>query len=589
MAERTVSQVLDETASRHGDRPALRAKRGGAWRTTTWRAYREQALRVGRALVALGVRPGEGVAILGYNAPEWVLADVGAILAGAWPAGIYTTSSAEQCRYIIGHCDAQVVFTDTAEQARKILAIRPELPALRTIVQWTGEPASGDVLAWDALVARGDPGLQGQLDARIAAQKPDDVCTLIYTSGTTGNPKSVMITHANCTWVSDVVTRVNQFSPDDSGVSYLPLSHVAEQVLTVHGPMSSGASVAFAESLETVAATLADVRPTAFFGVPRVWEKIQARMSAAGASAPPLRKRLVAWARREGLRGGYAEQRGLRRPALYGVADRVVFSKVRERLGFDRARFLGSGAAPISPDTLEYFLSLGLRILEVYGMSECTGPAAVSTAERYRTGKAGWVLPGTQIRIAEDGEILIRGPHVFKGYLKDPEATAAAIDAEGWLHSGDIGELDADGFLSITDRKKELIITAGGENISPQLVEGHLVAIPVVAQAVVIGDRQRYLAALLTLDREKVAAEASAAGSPAREPAEAASCAAFRAHLQKQIDAVNERLARVQTIKRFEILEEELTIEGGELTPTMKLKRRVIHAKYKARIEKLFA
>jgi long-subunit acyl-CoA synthetase (AMP-forming) len=289
------------------------------------------------------------------------------------------------------------------------------------------------------------------------------------------------------------------------------------------------------------------------------------------------------------LRGGYAEQTGKARPLLFGVAERLVFRKVRERLGLDRARICSSGAAPISRDTLELFLALGIPILEVYGMSECTGPAVLSTPDRYRTGKAGWVVPGSEVKIAADGEILIRGPHVFKGYLHDPEATLATIDSEGWLHSGDIGVMDAEGFLQITDRKKELIITAGGENVSPQLVEGHLLSIPVVAQAVVVGDRQKHLAALLTLDPDKVKAVAEAAGSPARDAGEAADCAAFRTHLHQQIEQVNQRLARVQGVKKFAILKKELSIEGGELTPTMKLKRRVIHSKYQDVIDKLFA
>jgi long-subunit acyl-CoA synthetase (AMP-forming) len=587
-APRTVLDVLAETARVHGDRPALRYKRGGAWQSTTWRAYREGALRVGRALLALGAAPKQGVVILGYNAPEWVLADVGAICSGAWPAGIYTTSSAEQCRYVAHHCEARVAIVDTAEQANKLLSIKAELPALQTIVQWSGDAGAG-VLGWDAFLAKGDAVPEADLDVRMKAQEPDDVCTLIYTSGTTGNPKAVMISHRNCTWVAQLAVDLNRMGPDDVGVSYLPLSHIAEQMLTIHVPMRVGCEIGFAESLEQVGAALQEIRPTAFFAVPRVWEKIQAKMTSAGASAPPLRKKIVAWARKQGLRGGYALQRGERTPLLYGLANRLVFTKVQERLGLDRARICSSGAAPISKDTLEFFLALGIPIREVYGMSECTGPATVNTPDRYRTGRAGFVIPGSEVKIADDGEICIRGPHVFKGYLKDPEATAAAVDADGWLHSGDIGKFDDEGFLQITDRKKELIITAGGENISPQLVEGHLTSIPVVAQAVVIGDRRRYLAALVTLDPERVAIEAKAAGSLAREAGEASRCPVFRAHLEQQIEAVNQRLARVQTVKKFAILTAELTIDGGELTPTMKLKRRVIHAKYKDEIEKLYA
>ena len=567
----------------------MRVKRQAAWQVTRWSEYQREARRVARALVALGLERGQGVVILGFNSPEWVLCDVGAIHAGALPAGIYTTCSPEQCQYVADHSGARVAFVDTAEQARKILSEKPRLPRLTTVVQWSGEPADPGVLRWSDFLALGAEKHEAELTARIEAQSPDDVATLIYTSGTTGQPKAVMISHGNCTWVGEVVIAVNDFTAEDRSVSYLPLSHIAEQILTIYVPMTSGGSVSFAESIETVAATLADVRPSGFFGVPRVWEKIQARIEAAGAEAPPLKRRIARWARSVGLRGGYAEQAGKRRPLLYGLAERLVFSNVKARLGLDRARLCSTGAAPISRSTLEFFLSLGIPILEVYGMSECTGPATVSTPGRYRTGKAGFVLPGTEVKIAEDGEILIRGPHVFKGYLKDPEATAAAIDSEGWLHSGDIGVLDEDGFLAVTDRKKELLITAGGENVSPQAVEGQLVSIPVVAQAVVVGDRRKYLTALVTLDPERVPVEAEAAGSPARDPVSAAKCEAFRAHLERQIEAVNRRLARVQTVKKFAILPNELTVAGGELTPTMKLKRRVILAKYETVIEGLYS
>jgi long-subunit acyl-CoA synthetase (AMP-forming) len=353
--------------------------------------------------------------------------------------------------------------------------------------------------------------------------------------------------------------------------------------------MCLGIAMTFAESLEKMPEALLATRPTYFLGVPRVWEKMQAKMQAAGSSASPLRRRIARWARGVGLRAGYAEQRGEARPMFHGLASSLVFSKVRERLGLDRCRFALTGAAPISKDTLEFFLSLGIPLYEVYGMSECTGPATQSLPNAYRTGTVGKVLEGAELRIAEDGEILVRGKHVFLGYLKDDAATREAIDEDGWLHTGDVGEVDQDGYVRITDRKKELLITAGGENVSPQAVEGQLLSIPVVAQAVVIGDRKKYLAALVTLDPERLPAEAEAAGSPARDCVAAAKCGVFHAHLEKQIESVNRRLARVQTVKKFAILPNELTIAGGELTPTMKLKRRVILAKYEKEIEGLYA
>ncbi len=589
-----VHEVLRETTKRYGDRPALRVKRDGGWRTTTWSAYEREARRVGRALVKLGVEPGKGVAIIGHNGPEWLEADIGAILAGAVPAGIYTTSSPEQVRYITDHCEAKVAFADTPEQVEKFVAEQDRMPRLEAVVQMLGRPKDARrgrlrVLAWNELLALGDEVAEGELDARIAAQKPDDVCTLIYTSGTTGDPKAVMITHTNIVWTAQALLKAFRFLDNEVIVSYLPLSHIAEQMVTIHGPMAMGSLVYFAESIEKLGETLQEVRPTVFLGVPRVWEKIQAKIVAAGASAPPMRKKIVAWARKVGLAAGYAEQRGEARPLTLPIAKKLVFDKVRERLGLDRARICATSAAPISKDTLEFFLSLGIPILEVYGMSECTGPATYSPPDDYRTGKCGIVLPGTELKIAEDGEICMRGPHVFKGYLKDPEATKNAIDADGWLHSGDIGTIDEDGFLQITDRKKDLLITAGGENIAPQVLEGQLKSIPVIAQAVVVGDRRKYLGALVTLDPERVQAEAAAAGSPAKTVAEAAQCPVFKRHLQKQIDEVNSRLARVQTIKKFVIVPHEFSIDGGELTPTMKVKRKVVNEKYRAEIESMYA
>ena len=586
-----VTDVLDRAAQQWPDRPALRAKHGGEWRATTWRDYRDQARLAARGFMAMGLEPGDAVVIIGFNCPEWFLADVGAIYAGGVPAGIYTTSSAEQCGWIAAHAAARVAVVENAEQLQKFLAVRHQLPGLRAIVVMhggVGMPAEPGVYSWASLLERGGSVDEHALDARVAAQAPEDVCTLIYTSGTTGEPKGVMLTHDNLTFTA-AVGRAIALEAGDTLLSYLPLSHIAEQIFSLHGAMTFGVTTAFAESLEALGDNLREIRPTHFLAVPRVWEKIQERMQAAGAASPALRRRLVRWARGVGLAGGYASQRGERAPATFAIANAVVFRKVRKRLGLDRARILVTSAAPISRHTLEFFLSLGLPICEVYGMSECSGPATLSLPTHYRTGKAGVALPGTELRIAEDGEICIRGRHVFAGYHKSPAATAETLDGDGWLHSGDIGEIDAQGFLAVTDRKKELIITAGGENVSPQFVEGHLKGIPVVSQAFVVGDRQRYLAALLTLDAAKIPEVARDAGSPARDVESAICCEAFHAYLQQEIERVNQRLARVQTVKRFAVIPDEFTIDGGELTPSMKLKRRVIAEKYREAIEQLYA
>ncbi|HYN23284.1 MAG TPA: AMP-binding protein [Thermoanaerobaculia bacterium] len=588
----TVIEVLQRTASAHADRPAMRVKRDGQWQITTWKDYGDQALLAARGFLHLGLQPGQGVVIMGYNRPEWFVADLGAIAAGGLPAGIYTTFTPEQCQYIAEHAEAAVAVLENEQYLRVFLSIRDRLPALKAIVLMTGAVPGGTgdgVYSWSQLLEMGGQVPESELRARIDAQKPDDVCTLIYTSGTTGPPKAVMLSHHNVTWTAGKVAEAYGVNEKDDLLSYLPLSHIAEQIVSLHAPMGVGGCSWFAESLEKLGENLREVRPQFFFAVPRVWEKMQAAIQAAGAQNPPLKKKIAAWARGVGLEAGDAEQAGRSKPFLYGLAHKLVFSKVHARLGLDRARVCATSTAPISMDTLRFFLSLGIPILEVYGMSECTGPATFSYPNRFRLGKVGVAIDGTEVRTAEDGEVMMRGPHVFKGYYKNEAATKETVDDEGWLHSGDIGELDAEGFLRITDRKKDLIITSGGKNIGPQILEGKLKQIPVVSQAVVIGDRRNYLVALLALDPLRAPLEAEAAGSPHREPKDLAGCEIFRKHLEKQVEGVNQTLARYETIKRFAVLPRELSIEDGELTPTMKLKRRVILQSYAEEIERLYA
>jgi long-subunit acyl-CoA synthetase (AMP-forming) len=589
----TVIPVLERTARENADRPAMRVKTGGRWQTTTWKEYREQVALAARGFLRLGLAPGQGVAILGYNRPEWFIADLAAIAAGGLPAGIYTSSTPEQAHYIAEHAEAAVAVVENETYLETFLALRDRLPKLRAIVLMTGVPSPEKPMApgvhtWQQLLELGAGVPAADLRARIEAQKPEDLCTLIYTSGTTGPPKAVTLSHHNVVWTAARVAEAYEVSATDDLVSYLPLSHIAEQVVSLHTPMAVGGCSWFAESLEKLRDNLVEVRPHFFFAVPRVWEKMQAGIQAAGAQNSGLKKKIAAWARGVGAAAGRAEQAGQPKPFLYPLADKLVFSKVRTRLGLDRARVVATSTAPIAVETMEFFLSLGLPIMEVYGMSECTGPTTFSTANRYRVGSVGFAIPGTELRIAEDGEVLMRGPHIFHGYFKNPEATRETVNEEGWLCSGDIGELSTDGFLRITDRKKELLITSGGKNIGPQNLEGKLRQIPAVSQAVVVGDRRNYLAALITLDPQRAPLEAEAAKSPARTPQELAGCPLFRAHLEKQIEAVNANLARYETIKKFVILPAELSIEAGELTPTMKLKRRVVYQKYAAEIESLY-
>jgi long-subunit acyl-CoA synthetase (AMP-forming) len=585
----TVFEVFERTARAHAHRPAMRRKRAGSWEPITWREYRDAARLAARGLVALGLDPGKGVTIMGFARPEWYVANTAAMMAGGLPAGVYTTNTPEQCHYIADHAEAAVAIVENQEYLNRFLAVRDRLPLLRALVLMEGEASGEGVLSWSQLLERGSSVAEEEIDRRIAAGGAGDVCTLIYTSGTTGAPKAVMLTHRNISWIADKVVELLDVKADERLISYLPLSHIAEQVASLYTSMATGACVHFAESIEKLADNLREVRPHVFLGVPRVWEKIQAGIQAAGAQNPPLKKKIAAWARGVGLEAGYADQKGQPRPWTYPLADHLVFSKVRAKLGLDQTRFAVVSAAPMAVETAEFFLSLGIPILDIWGMSELTGPATISLPSSYRTGRSGRPLPGSEMRIAPDGELLVRGPHVFKGYFKNEAVTRETIDADGWLHSGDVAEIDGEGFVRITDRKKELIITAGGKNIAPQFLEGKLKQIPSISQAVAIGDRRPYVVALLAIDPTRVAEEAEKAGSPARTPEEAAGCPVFRAAVEKQVESINADLARYEQVKTFALLPNELTTDGGELTPTMKLKRRVIHERYSKIIESLYA
>jgi long-subunit acyl-CoA synthetase (AMP-forming) len=570
-----------ETAEKRSTQIGLRGKFGGAWREWTFAQYAADVRRAARAFISLGVPAGGAVVILGPNRPEWLIADLGAMAAGAVPAGIYLTSTPDQAAYIAGHCDATVAVVHNAQQLAKLRA-RDKLPRLARFVLMEGAPEGDDTLTWEQFLALGDADDKGELERRLAAIEPGGTATLIYTSGTTGPPKAVMITHGNLLFISEAQAQVVGLRDDEHMISYLPLSHIAEQVLSIHGPATCGYCISTCESFDQLGATLREVRPTALFGVPRVWEKLQAKMVEAGAQASPLKRKVAAWARTVGLRAGYARQNGQRLPLAYPLAKKLVFSTVKERMGLDRCWFCATGAAPISKSTLEYFLSLDIPIYEVYGMSEVTGPGTLSKPGQMRTGSVGKVVPGTEIKIAADGEILMRGPHVFKGYLKDEAATREALDSDGWMHSGDVGEFDGDGFMRITDRKKDLLKTSGGKFVAPQNLEGLLKGIPGVGQAVVIGDNRKYVVALLTLDPD-------AAPVKGRPLAEVVNDQALLTQLEEGIKRVNGGLAPYETIKRWKVLTSEFTIESGELTPTMKVKRKVVNQRYAREIESLYA
>jgi long-chain acyl-CoA synthetase len=589
VALETIPQLVLGNGKRFGSAPAYHRRGPGGWEATSWAGYAAEVRQAGAALVALGVEPGQGVCILGSNRPEWVILDVGAMAAGAIPAGIYATSSAQECAYILNHSEAPVLLAENDAQWQKISAVKDELPHLRHVVMMRGTPAIDDpmVLGWDEFLARG-AGHEAALDERAAGLKPDGVGTYIYTSGTTGRPKAVMLTHENLAWTASQAADLAGARQGDRLLSYLPLSHIAEQMFTIHISAVMGTSVYYAESLEKLRENLLEVKPTIFFAVPRVWEKFHAGVveklsENTGAKAKLAEQaqavgRRVVTAQGEGRRASFADQ------VQFKLFDKLVYSKVKEALGLSEARLCASGAAPVSKEILEFFAGFNLPVYEVYGMSEDTGPTSFNVPGRTRFGTVGPAFPGVEVKIGSDGEILARGRNVFAGYAKDPEATAEAL-RDGWLHSGDLGEFDTDGYLTITGRKKDIIVTAGGKNVAPKLLEGGLRDHPLVSEAVVIGDRRKFLSALITLDGEAVERfqkEHGLSGPPELSPE-------IRAEVQKAVDHINAEVARVEQIKKFTILPRELSIAEGELTPTLKVKRNVVAANFEGQIEAMYA
>jgi long-chain acyl-CoA synthetase len=593
MADReTISHRLLQQAASNPSKIAYQAKLDGRWQPTTWKTFADQVRTAARALMALGFPAGGKIAILGFNRPEWVIVDHAAMMAGGAAAGIYTTCSPDEVQYIIHHSEAHAVIVEDAGQLAKVAARRDKLPLLRWIVMMRGPEARdavGDnVLSWDDFNRRAEGTPDKELDARLAAVQMADLATLIYTSGTTGPPKGVMLSHANLAWTSQLLIDSGGGKVDgDATLSYLPLSHIAEQMGTIHMPVTAGSTVWFAESIDKLADNLKECRPTVFFGVPRVWEKFHSVLSARLSEVTGGKRRMLDWARRVCTEVNARIDRGDPIPRLlqiqYGLVNRIVISKLKVALGLDRARVLSSGAAPIAPDVLAFFSSIDLPIREIYGQSEDCGPTSYNMPGKTRIGSVGPPLPGLEVKIAEDGEILVRGPNVFMGYFKEPQATAETIK-DGWLCSGDLGTLDKDGYLTITGRKKEIIITAGGKNIAPKNIEAALKETPLISEAIVIGDRKKFLSALVTID--EAAAQKLA---PDLAADKLATAPAVRAAIQKQVDQVNETLARVEQIKKFTVLPQAFSIAAGELTPTLKLKRKVISQRYESEINAMYA
>jgi long-chain acyl-CoA synthetase len=590
MGTDTITSRTLEHARVRPARPAYYEKVGGQWRPTSWKEFGDQIRTAARALIALGFVRGDKVALLGFNRPEWVIFNHAAMAAGGAGAGIYTTCSPEEVQYIVHHSEAKLVLLEDEAQWKKVQAKRAEMPLVQHVVMMRGAPRLDGTLSWEEFLAKATPTPESALDDRIDKIEQDELATLIYTSGTTGPPKGVMLSHGNLAWTARTMVDIGGGRDTDCSLSYLPLSHIAEQMATIHMPATTGSAVYYAESIEKVPDNMKEVQPTIFFGVPRIWEKFHAGVSAKLREATGAKKHLVAWTRKVASEVNALRCRGEQPDRLlaiqYRIVDKLVLSKLKPALGLGRARVCISGAAPIAREVIEFFASLDILIHEIYGQSEDNGPTTFNMPGRTRYGSVGVPLPGVQVKIADDGEILVKGPNVFLGYYKEPQATAETL-IDGWLHSGDLGAFDGDGFLSITGRKKEIIITAGGKNIAPKNIEAAIKESPLVSEAVVIGDRRKYLVALLTLDDAAAAAWLAEHGGGGSGPLHDNKL--LEAELQRAIDRVNDKLARVEQVKRFAILPRQFGIDTGELTPTLKVKRKAVNTNFAAEIEAMYA
>ncbi|MHA7631572.1 AMP-dependent synthetase/ligase [Corallococcus sp. M7] len=591
---KTMLHALHDQAARLEHRPALWSRHGGAYVPTSWFDYAQRVKRFALGLHALGFQDGDPLGILSFNREAWHVADLGAMALGGVPVGLYTTSSVDQLVYILGHCEARFLLVENAKHLATGLEVQKRLPALKhLIVVDAPTPLPEGVLRYADVLNSGANADEAPYWDGVHALHPDALATLIYTSGTTGQPKGVALSHRNLAWTSKQLGDTMGFRDmeDERLVSYLPLSHVAEQIVSLHSPLLLGTQVYFADSLDALGKNLTEVRPTIFFAVPRVWEKFKTKAEEGLAAQPPLKRRLVEWARATALERNTRVLSQERVPsfmeAKFALAQRLVFQPLKTRIGLEKAKLFSTSAAPIGRDVLDFFASIDVVLLEVWGMTEVSGPATVSTAECARMGTVGRPMLGVEVRIAEDGEILVKGGNVCLGYHRNPEATQELL-ADGWLHSGDVGQLDSEGFLRITGRKKEIIVTSGGKKTSPANIEELLKAVSPVGHALVVGDRRNYLVALVTLEPDRVRKLAREKGWP-EDVATLVSDARLQQHLQEAFERdVNPKLSRFETIKRFRVLPGEFSIDGGELTPSMKMRRKVVEQKYADVIEALY-
>jgi long-chain acyl-CoA synthetase len=594
----TAPSIFRETVRKHGDRVAMRKKEYGLWHDISWNDYYRMAMHVGSALISMGLEKGDCVSIIGDNCPEWVVIDLAAQCAGGVAVGVYATNAWPQVEYVIQNSESKFFFVENEEQLDKWLNFRDRVPRLKKVIVWDlkglrhfQDPA---VMTYEELLEVGKQAYEQdpqKIERRMDEVKPEDTSMLIYTSGTTGPPKGAMLSHKNLTWMGRAITTDNPMNDHDEVMSFLPLCHVFEQLFSVLGHITHGFTVNFIESLDTVTDNMIEISPTVGYAVPRIWEKYYSAIYIKMSDATWFKRIVFYLGLKIGQRRATLKMNFKPVPsyleAIYQLAYFAIFRKLKERLGFDRMRIAYSGAAPISPDVLHFFQSIGVNLVEGYGQTEGTGVTCVSRVGRVKFGTVGPPLTGTEVKIAEDGEILVRSPSVFKGYFKNPEATAETVK-DGWLYSGDVGEIDEDGYLRITDRKKDIIVTAGGKNITPQFIENKLKFSPYINDAVVIGDRRKFLSCLIMIDEDNVVKYAQDNKVQFSTYKDLTQAPEILKLIQCEVDKVNETLSRVEQVKKFTILPKKLYEEDGEVTPTMKVKRKYVNEAFKDLIEGMY-
>lgn len=594
----TVPQRLREAAKRYGDRVALRKKEFGIWHDISWKQYYQMASQVAAALMTMGLQKGECASIIGDNCPEWVIIDLGIQCAGGVSVGIYATNAWQQVEYVIQNSESRFFFVENEEQLDKWLHFRDNAPLLKKVIVWDLEGLrhfkDPMLMTFEELLDMGKEALSKDphmVERRIDEIGEEDLALLIYTSGTTGPPKGAMLTHKNVTWMGEAIALDNRIYDTDEVMSFLPLCHIFERIFSVLAHLTHGYVVNFIESPDTVTDNMIEISPTIGYAVPRIWEKYYSTIVIKMSDATWFKRFCFSLAFKIGKKRAGLRMQFKKVPfyleVLYWLAYLAVFRKLKERLGFDRIRVAYSGAAPISPDVLLFFQSIGVNLIEGYGQTEGTGVTCVSRIGATKFGTVGPPLCGVEVKIAQDGEILVRSPGVFKGYYKNPEATKESL-RDGWLYSGDVGEIDEDGYVKITDRKKDIIVTAGGKNITPQYIENKLKFSPYINDAVVIGDRRKYLTCLIMIDEENVvkyAQDNKIQFSTYKDLTEHPDIIKL---IQGEVDKVNETLSRVEQIKKFRILPKKLYEEDGEVTPTMKVKRKYVNQAFKDLIESMY-